>query len=200
MQIKSWIDGRCLYECEADTLLETLRQAVKAGANLAWANLDGANLAGANLAGANLYGANLAGANLDGANLDGAKLTRANLDGAKLTRANLDGAKLDGANLDGAKLDGANLAGAKLDGANLYDKPIIDIVQVSGIGSCRRCTTAIVLADAVEITCGCFHGSIEAWKAKIEATHAKAPKYLAQYRAAVAFIEACVAAARENAK
>ena len=182
-QIKSRFDDRVLYECEADSLLEALQAAVKAGANLTRANL---------------YEANLTRANLDEANLTRANLYGANLYGANLTRANLDGANLDGANLYGANLDGANLDGANLDGANLYGKLILDIIQVSGIGSAHRTTAAIILADAVQITCGCFRGTIDEWKAKIESTHADNPKYLAQYRAAVAFVEACVTTAREK--
>jgi hypothetical protein len=165
-EIKSWFDGRLLYEAEAESLREALESAVKNGANL-----DGANLDGDNLYGANLYGANLTRANLTRANLDGANLTRANL-----TRANLYGANLDGANLDG--------------------KTILDIVQVSGIGSCRRITVAVILADAVKITCGCFRGSLEQWSAEIEKTHANNAKYLAQYRAAAVFIAACVESAQ----
>ena len=124
MQIKSRFDDRILYECESETMLETLQQAVKGGANLHGAyldgaNLDGANLGGANLGGANLDGAYLDGAYLDGANLGGANLGGANLDGAYLCVANLRGANLCVANLRGANLRGANLCVANLRGANL---------------------------------------------------------------------------------
>jgi len=90
MKITCRFDGRTLYECEADTMLAALQQAVKSGADLCGADLCGANLRGAYLCRANLDGANLDGANLDGANLDGAYLRGANLDGA-----NLDGAKIN---------------------------------------------------------------------------------------------------------
>ena len=80
IQIKSiWGEVLFEYEKENNTLKETLKEAVKQGANLTRANLYGANLTRANLYGANLTGANLTRANLDGANLDGANLTRANL-------------------------------------------------------------------------------------------------------------------------
>jgi len=59
MKITCRFDGRTLYECEADTMLAALQQAVKSGADLC---------------GADLCGADLRGANLDGANLDGAKI------------------------------------------------------------------------------------------------------------------------------
>ena len=51
MQIKSRFDGQVLYDCEAETMLECLQEAVKSRAYLAGANLAGANLAGAYLAG-----------------------------------------------------------------------------------------------------------------------------------------------------
>jgi hypothetical protein len=96
----------------------------------------------------------------------------------------------------GANLSRANLYGADLSRANLYGKPILDIVSVSGIGSCRRSTAAVIMEDVVEITCGCFRGSIEAWVEQIERTHANSPKFLAQYRAAVAFVRVCIEQAR----
>lgn len=74
IQIKSRFDGRVLYECEADTLLEALQRAVRAGAYLAGANLVGANLAHADLARANLAHADLVHADLAHANLAGAKI------------------------------------------------------------------------------------------------------------------------------
>lgn len=57
MKIKSRFDNRTLYECEADSLLEALQQAVKSGVNLRGANLRGADLSGADLSGANLIDA-----------------------------------------------------------------------------------------------------------------------------------------------
>jgi len=64
-KIVSRFDERTLYECEAESLLEALEDAVKSGANLRGAYLRGANLDGANLRGAYLDGANLDGANLN---------------------------------------------------------------------------------------------------------------------------------------
>ena len=99
-----------------------------------------------------------------------------------------------------ADLSSANLSYADLSYANIDGNPVLDIIQVSGIGSIRRNTTAIILADSIIVTCGCFRGAIDEWKAKIEKTHANAPKFLAQYRAAIAFIEACVTEARKSAQ
>jgi len=99
-KITSTCDGRTLYECEAESLLLALQQAVKTGADLIGANLIGAYLRCAYLSGANLSGANLSGANLSGANLSGANLRCAYLSGAYLI-----GADLRCANLSGAKIN-----------------------------------------------------------------------------------------------
>jgi hypothetical protein len=213
--IKSRFDGRILYECEADSLLLAVQQAVKSGANLSGADLSGANLSGADLSGAYLSDADLSGANLSGANLSGADLSGADLSGADLSRADLSRADLSGADLSGANLSGANLSGAYLSGADLSradlsgadlsradlsGKPIIRILQCAGIGSKQRCTVAIVSADSIDIRCGCFHGSLPEFAAKIESSHANNPQYLAEYRAAVAWIQSCADACRVEAK
>ena len=57
MKITCRFDGRTLYECEADTMLAALQQAVKEGAVLYGADLRGAVLRDANLRDANLRGA-----------------------------------------------------------------------------------------------------------------------------------------------
>ena len=103
--------GNIIFEhnVENNTLLKTLNEALKIGANLSGANLRGANLRGANLIGADLRGADLSGADLIGANLSGADLRGANLSGA-----NLRGADLIGANLSGANLSGADTTNTKL--------------------------------------------------------------------------------------
>jgi hypothetical protein len=46
MKIVSRFDGRTLYECDAETMLETLHAAVKAKADLSGADLSGADLRG----------------------------------------------------------------------------------------------------------------------------------------------------------
>ena len=119
----------------------------------------------------------------NGANLYGANLYGANLDGANLTRANLDGANLDGANLYKANLDG---------------QPILNIVQVSGIGSCRRLTAAIILKNQIYIQCGCFNGNLADFSARIEAVHAQNPQFLAEYHATINWIQSCADAVRES--
>ena len=63
LAIKSRWTGSILfeYESENNTILETLLEALKAGADLYGADLRGADLRGANLYGADLYGAKNAG-------------------------------------------------------------------------------------------------------------------------------------------
>ena len=76
IEIESRWTGKILfeYENENNTIIDTLIEAVKQGADLRGANLQGANLQGADLQGANLQGANLQGADLQGADLRGADL------------------------------------------------------------------------------------------------------------------------------
>ena len=102
------------HTCENNTLLKTLKEALKEDIDLKYVNLSGADLSGANLSGANLRYANLRHVNLNGA-----KLRYAKLSGADLSGANLSGANLRYANLSGADLSSANLSGADLSSANL---------------------------------------------------------------------------------
>ena len=181
VEIKHRFSGETLYTAELPgetpsgmTLRLALEQATRARANLRGANLDGANLDGANLGGANLGGANLGGANLRGANLGG---------------ANLGGAYLGGANLRGAYLGDANLRGANLGGAN-------HVFSFGGIGSAKRTTTYWL--EAGKVWCGCFTGTLAEFVAQVEETHEDNPKFLAEYRAGIAFLEACVALIPED--
>ena len=86
IKIKS-IYGDILFTrtCENNTILTTLQEAIKSGADLRGANLSYANLSYADLRGADLSGADLRGANLSYANLRGANLSGANLSGADLS-------------------------------------------------------------------------------------------------------------------
>ena len=67
------------YETENNTLLKTLNEALKIGADLRYADLRYANLSGADLSGADLRYANLRYANLSGADLSGANTTNTKL-------------------------------------------------------------------------------------------------------------------------
>jgi hypothetical protein len=130
----------------------------------------------------------LRGADLRGADLQGAYLRGADLQGAYLRGADLQGAYLRGADLQGADLQGADLQGADLAYAST-DKTYI---QISCIGSAKRMTTYCVEDD--KVWCGCFTGTMAEFEQQIEKSHKDSPRYLAEYRAAVAFFKACAAA------
>jgi hypothetical protein len=116
--IKHKITGKTLFECDADSFVAAIRQAIDTKANLCEADLCGADLRGANLRGANLRGADLGRANLYVADLRGADLCEANLYVADLRRADLRGADLCGADLRRADLRRTNLRYANLDFAS----------------------------------------------------------------------------------
>ncbi len=146
------------------------------------ANLCGANLCGADLCGANLYGANLRGADLYGANLCGANLYGTNLCGTNLCGTNLCGANLCGADLCGANLYGANLCGANLYGTDqLKGKPkncseklkIQDYCLFERFGSENRRTLFFQTEIGIVVQCGCFWGTIEAFKKQVKKVHGK---------------------------
>jgi len=75
------------YDCENNSIKQTLLKAIELSADLSGADLSGAYLSGANLSGADLSGADLSGANLSGAYLSGADLSGANLSDANLSDA-----------------------------------------------------------------------------------------------------------------
>ena len=138
IEIKHWLTGSILFEfeCDGNTILKTLVEAVNKKANLRGADLYGANLRGANLYDADLRDADLRGADLRGADLRDADLRGADLYDANLYDANLRGANLYDANLRGANLRGANLRGKKIKTATvfagLYDYIVIPYITEEG--------------------------------------------------------------------
>ena len=143
-----------------------------------------ANLAGANLADAYLADAYLADANLARANLAGAYLAGANLADANLADAYLAGANLAGANLARADLADANLADADLARA----KGIKDALTIGPIGSRRATLTAVHREDGtIELSTGCFRGTVDEFVAAVDKTHAQ-NEHGRAYRAAIELI------------
>ncbi len=149
IEIKSFLTSSILFEseCDGNTILKTLKEAVNKGADLQGADLQGADLQGADLRGAYLQGADLQGADLRGADLRGADLRGADLQYANLQYANLRGAYFGCANLGGANLQGANLGGKKIKTANvitgLYKYSVIPYFTECGdirikMGCCDR--------------------------------------------------------------
>jgi hypothetical protein len=95
--------GQVLFSAPAKTIKELVEAAVKAKANLSYANLNSADLSYANLSSANLSWANLNYATLNSADLSSANLNYATLNSADLSSANLSWANLRWANLRYAK-------------------------------------------------------------------------------------------------
>ena len=136
------------------------KRAMLMGENLKYADLAGANLIGADLRGADLKYADLAGANLIGADLRGADLTDANLIGADLADVDLIYADLTDANLIGADLSHTLTDQIK-------GKSVIS-VQVD---TSRPNNIISYWVDLGVWTTGCFQGSLDELKEKIEETH-----------------------------
>ena len=138
IEIKHWLTGSILFEfeCDGNTILKTLVEAVNKKANLRGADLYGANLRGANLYDADLRDADLRGADLSGADLRDADLRGADLYDANLYDANLRGANLYDANLSGVYLSGVYLSGKKIKTAavfaGLYDYIVIPYITEVG--------------------------------------------------------------------
>lgn len=179
-----------------------------AGADLAWADLAGVNLRGADLTGTNLQGANLrgavlryvdlsvahlCGADLEGADLEGACLLEADLEKANLHGANLCGANLRFTNLRHANLGGVDMCGAGLEGANLP----VGMYQITGVGSCKRCTSYSVIND--QIVCGCWDDGkgnhLDSFIDRVESIYGSNGEkpdsvHYAEYMAAISFFKA----------
>ena len=147
IEIKSRFSLEVLFshECENNSVAITLAAAINAKANLRSANLRSANLYGADLYGADLYGANLYGADLRSANLYGANLRSADLYGANLYGANLG---------DAGKLTG--------------DRPYF---AVGPIGSRQDVLSAFLTEKGVYLRAGCFFGTVEQFREKLEGEH-----------------------------
>ena len=125
-------------------------------------------LAAAINAKANLGYANLYGANLRGADLRGADLGDANLRGADLGDADLRGADLG----DAGKLTG--------------DRPYF---AVGPIGSRQDILTAFLTEKGVYLRAGCFFGTVEEFRDKLQGEHGD-NVHAVEYRAALVLVEA----------
>ena len=108
---------------------------------------------------------------------------------ADLRFADFYNAKLCNANLGHAWLENANLENAKLVNARLVSARYLNkkFVQVAGIGSENR--TTLYCIDDNKVWCGCFRGTLEELRAKVQNTHKNNPKYKAEYKAAIKFFE-----------
>ena len=174
IEIKSRFSLEVLFshECEDNSVAITLAAAINAKTNL--------------------YGANLRGANLYGANLYAADLRSADLRSADLYGANLYGADLYGANLGDADLYGANLYGADLGDAGKLtgDRPYF---AVGPIGSRQDVLAAFLTENGIFLRAGCFFGTVEAFRDKLQGEHGD-NVHAIEYRAALVLVEAHYAA------
>ena len=146
-------------------------------ANLSYTDLSNADLNYAELQYADLNYAELGFADLNHANLAKANLYHANLQFSELRFANLTNAELSNADLSGANLEFANLTQAKLPK---------QIIRIGPIGS-RKSYTVINLGDDI-ITCGCWKGSLEEFKARIDEVYPDG-KYRVQYLGVISLVE-----------
>lgn len=176
--LNRWKPETVIFDDSETTILATLHNAIKTGANLYGADLRGANLRGANLSGANLSGANLSGANLYGANLYGADLRGADLRGANLRGANLNGANLRGADLCGAKL-------SETDTISNIERPLLTI---SNLGSRNDSLLVFHTNNGLIAKTGCFYGSLDKFEVCVKETH-KGTTCETDYLAAISFIK-----------
>ncbi len=194
IEIKSRFSLEVLFshECEDNSVAITLAAAINAKTNLYGANLYGADLRAADLRCANLYAADIRRADLRAANLGDADLRRANLYGANLYGANLRAANLYGAELRGANLYAANLRAANLGDAGKLsgDRPYF---AVGPIGSRQDVLAAFLTEKGVFLRAGCFFGTVEAFRDKLQGEHGD-NVHAIEYRAALVLVEAHYAA------
>ena len=112
---------------------------------------------------------------------------RANLSYTDLSNADLNYAELQYADLNHANLAKANLYHANLQFANLTQAKLPkQIIRIGPIGS-RKSYTVINLGDDI-ITCGCWKGSLEEFKVRIDEVYPDG-KYRDQYLGVISLVE-----------
>ncbi len=166
------------------------------GSDLSFADLRDVDLSGAYLSGSDLSFADLSGSDLSGSDLRGSDLRDADLSCSDVRDADLRDADLNGSDLTFADLRGSDLRGAYLRGNRLVgERPLL---VIGPIGS-RDDYLSAWLADAgVMVTAGCFHGTLDEFRAAVEATHGN-NEHGREYAAAIAMIEAHAAVWAEPA-
>ena len=102
------------------------------------------------------------------------------------------------ANLYGANLYAANLRSANLYGANLGDADLGDAGKLTGdrpyfavgpIGSRQDVLAAFLTGKGVYLRAGCFFGTVEEFRDKLQGEHGD-NVYAVEYRAALVLVEA----------
>ena len=141
--------------------------------------------------------------NLSYANLSYADLSSANLRYANLSYADLSSANLRYANLSYANLSSANLSYANLSSTNLSWASTINVRNLRVI-SCQLNTSdqnrnIAYYPDLNLITAGCFFGTLDELKKRVEEVHKKDnPSIYAKYQAVFTFIETVLEIEKEE--
>ena len=169
IEIKNRFTGDIIFshECDDNTILITLLEAIKNNANLRNANLRNANLRNADLRNADLRNANLSNANLWNADLWNADLRNADLRNADLRNANLSNANLWNADLWNADLRNADLRNANLWNADLRNADLrdADLRDAKGIDAAYMpiyyTWSLAIKGDYIRI--GCKEKTVEEW-------------------------------------
>ena len=140
---------------------------------------------------ANFYKANLHNADLYGVDLRQANFCKANLLGADLRNSDLRGAHFCNADLYGADLRGADLRNADLISTDLRQAKLpTTLIQIGPIGSRRDYTTCFVDDDVIQ--CGCWRGTLEQFKKRIDEIYpagGEYKQYRKEYLAVIAMLE-----------
>ncbi len=167
IEIKHWITGSLLFEYEAEdnTIMTTVKEAVRLKKDLRGADLSGADLRGADLRGADLTGADLTGAYPTVADLTGADLRGAYMSGAYMSVADLTGAYLTGAYLTGAYMSGAYMSGADLRGAYLTGYKVKVASVFTGLYKYLVIPFVTEVGEK-RIVMGCHNRSLAEWEEK----------------------------------
>ena len=166
-----------------------LRSADLSSANLSSANLRSANLSSADLRSADLRSADLSSANLRSADLSSANLSSANLRSANLSSANLRSADLSSANLSSADLRSADLRSADLSWASTINVRNLRVISCQ-LNTSDQNRNIAYYPDFNLITAGCFSGTLDELKERVEEVHKKNnPTIYAKYQAVFTFIE-----------
>ena len=130
------ISGKVIYESDADTMRQTVIDALwdkvdLSGASLSGLNLDGINFRNAILREADLSGSSICGNQFEGADFSGAYMEEADFGASNIRDANFSGAYMERADFAMSNICGVSFARAKLRGAK-FDSCHINGVDFTG--------------------------------------------------------------------
>ncbi len=182
----------------ADLSWADLRSADLSSADLRWADLSSADLRWADLSSANLRWADLSSADLRSADLNSADLSSADLRSADLSSANLRWADLNSADLRSADLNSADLRSADLRWASTINVRNLRVISCQ-LNTSDQNRSIAYYPDLNLITAGCFFGTLDELKERVEEVHKKDnPSIYAKYQAVFTFIETVLEIEKEE--